>query len=1312
MAALFSGLVFFFFCIGHVCATQNPADGDLAVYGECSSVIKPNVLFLFDTSISMRKQDVIDHKIPDYDHYITYKTDNNYKLPENGQWKYKYNERDRIYMTDAGIVEFYPYNGLYDNYTFLRHIACENVKNGLIKDGYYKDGQLKIEDYWVGAKVYYKHVCQGGGLKIDYATGNYLNYLVYVDWKMDSYSFNETEYDPSVNYRNFHGTDLGYGDYRTDIVYVDMAGIRPFNSVFHPGGIKLNEMECADATASLRSKGWVKRRVWELANSGCSEWFAPKYMLMTGNFLNYLDMKRSRRYNGIDALWDVIKSRESDVRFGLMQFDLGKAKILGENIYVGNHTAWASQGGDLSFPCGAPLSMVKNKLYGRYIRGTTDIEYGQPLAFGYEGFWFDDWGKQTPLAESLVEAGLYFSGQKSWFNTYTIPEQFYKNNLYDTDHTIVSSSNGSYRSPIQCATQDNHIIIITDGKPYDDFDLLDNSKNYFGPNHPFEFSYRWIEEKVFPRYVESLSAFCDSGSDCKIGDTDSDGDTLISQSWLDDVAKYLHDNDFSSLPDKQNITTHAISFRIPSTESSFNPGFLKDTATNGGGKYAVARDKKDLVDKINQILMGSVISTSYSNAVTPVRQDDLVYSGDHTFLTFFKIKKGERDRGNIKKFKREKNQLLGVGDVQYVSSAQSPVKDLWSGPVPQGVTDVPVDGVAYVLWKQLNDIATETDGKTMAEKLVAVRNTTGTNPGRKIYTAHNNTMGLLPDLVLGDNPAVKVMRFPDLNEYYNKTDIVPFLVNTVYALGEKWPLGDIVHSNVVVAQYPKSYAQEYEVDSYLIVGANDGMLHCFDMVSGREMWAFIPPDLINDLHKLEQDKSLHSWFVDGGVAIYNESVDYKNGLKVGKGEGEYKVRFPSKLIFGERRGGTSYHVLDISDINNPGYERAIGGAGIWGQSWSKPALCQIKKSTGNAITDKTMGFVVAGGYDENQNWDNYAPAQGSDTRGKFINVYRMDGTLQATLNQSIDACITSARIIDHDHDSQRIFSRIYAGDLEGNVYHFSDDVREVTTTEGGVSKVSWVEKEYTDMDGGWQARHKLFQGHRYNVSDPSRPGQEVEISQKIFYAPVMGYSCDGNMVFFGTGNRENPEDINEKNSIYAVKEDTWNGDPYDRSDINVYTMKDEGLGGANGANLYSLIPPDNDDLLSPSQSKGWAINFPSSQRDGEKVISDVIVLDDVMIFGTYTPKSGNSNVANPTDPCNPDPNCKAGHGRIYVVNTCSAALNVKSYETGTADPMPQPAIVFDSDTGKVLIATGNGELIDPEIPVVVLDYWKHSGSGK
>ena len=74
-----------------------------------------------------------------------------------------------------------------------------------------------------------------------------------------------------------------------------------------------------------------------------------------------------------------------------------------------------------------------------------------------------------------------------------------------------------------------------------------------------------------------------------------------------------------------------------------------------------------------------------------------------------------------------------------------------------------------------------------------------------------------------------------------------------------WKLGDIVDAAPVMVGKPNSY---YEIPGYatyraaraepsrvLYVAANDGMLHCFDISDGSELWAYIPKDQLPNLSR-------------------------------------------------------------------------------------------------------------------------------------------------------------------------------------------------------------------------------------------------------------------------------------------------------------------------------------------------------------------------------------------------------------------------------------------------------------------------------
>ncbi|NOR21816.1 MAG: hypothetical protein GQ476_03870, partial [Candidatus Aminicenantes bacterium] len=88
------------------------------------------------------------------------------------------------------------------------------------------------------------------------------------------------------------------------------------------------------------------------------------------------------------------------------------------------------------------------------------------------------------------------------------------------------------------------------------------------------------------------------------------------------------------------------------------------------------------------------------------------------------------------------------------------------------------------------------------------------------------------------------------------------LINYVRGEGREWKLGDSNHSNPVVVSPPDGAATQMG-DGYqdfmntwvdrrkvVYVGANDGMLHCFDVLTGEELWGFIPYNLLPKLKNM------------------------------------------------------------------------------------------------------------------------------------------------------------------------------------------------------------------------------------------------------------------------------------------------------------------------------------------------------------------------------------------------------------------------------------------------------------------------------
>jgi len=154
---------------------------------------------------------------------------------------------------------------------------------------------------------------------------------------------------------------------------------------------------------------------------------------------------------------------------------------------------------------------------------------------------------------------------------------------------------------------------------------------------------------------------------------------------------------------------------------------------------------------------------------------------------------------------------------------------------------------------------------------------------------------------------------------------------------KRWKLGDIYHSRLAVVGAPNALttndANKADTEAYyryqknyanfkggnrcgigcpsrkevVYVGANDGMLHAFDSKTGAELWAFIPPTMLQSLRSMVSAKanSSHSIYgVDGSPVV--KDIYYGN-------------RWRTVLLAGMGRGGNGYFALDVTNPNSPSF---------------------------------------------------------------------------------------------------------------------------------------------------------------------------------------------------------------------------------------------------------------------------------------------------------------------------------------------------------------------------------------------------------
>jgi type IV pilus assembly protein PilY1 len=442
--------------------------------------------------------------------------------------------------------------------------------------------------------------------------------------------------------------------------------------------------------------------------------------------------------------------------------------------------------------------------------------------------------------------------------------------------------------------------------------------------------------------------------------------------------------------------------------------------------------------------------------------------------------------------------------------------------------------------------------------------------------------------------------------------------------------GDIIHSEPAVVHYPAANK------NIIYVGANDGMLHALDDDTGMELWAFIPPEHLGRLYRLTDAD--HDYFVDGSPVVY-AGVSQKI------------------LLIGSRRGGSSYVALDVTDYAAPRYLYGIGPNALdpnpgnspdtdtyvtLGQSWARPEKATV--ATGSTVTTTGCNvtvtatradvFLIAGGYDNNQDLATPTP---QDQNGKAVLAVNVaTGAVLDTLkvsaasHPSLGMTHSVLDVSGFDHDNDGVVSRIYFGDLGGNLFALKDD--ELQTFTPCTTPIT-----RSVVDGSWTAR-KLFSASSGSVQ------------RKIFYAPDAVQESYGEIIYFGTGDRENPDDTNVVNRFYAIKNDWTATSPLAESDLVDVTSNQIQLGtGEQKTQAKAQL----------ESGKGWFIRL---ENPGEKVVATPRVYAGVVYLTTYTPSEGAGTTSG--DPC--AASTARGVARLYAMDyKTGAAVHYFSNEAET-----------------------------------------------
>ncbi|MCP3667918.1 MAG: VWA domain-containing protein [Gammaproteobacteria bacterium] len=607
----------------------------------------------------------------------------------------------------------------------------------------------------------------------------------------------------------------------------------------------------------------------------------------------------------------------------------------------------------------------------------------------------------------------------------------------------------------------------------------------------------------------------------------------------------------------QNVKSHTIGFGI--NEGSDTANYLEDVGTAGGGSGGyLANNAAALAAVFEEIGEGaqSSISYSYNAPAIPFSSDNAAVSGKYLYVPMFTPGAKIFWKGNLKKF----SYSINNGDISVTAETGgtaidtngefSSVYDYWNGSnTPDG--GVPTEGGA----------ASNMDGT------------------RKLYTylsGNNKDLTLAVNRVTDSNAGITKLMLGVADDA-TRTEVLDWVSWQDAGNLHEGEMGAPLHTSPIVVAYPGN--------DVVFLPTTEGVLEAIDAETGEELWAFMPEELLGGINTIKEnnDSPKPYYGLDGPITIYKDA-----GKKY--------------AIFGMRRGGKNYYLLDITAREIPKFVKTISKASLsteLGQTWSKPLFMKMYV---NGITRDVL--VFGGGYDEDQDGEN---SRVNDSEGRAI--FIVDPTTGGLIKKIGSSYASEMKngiagdVLPVDINANGVIDRLYAADVSGRIIR--------------------VDIPDKDMDGG---NGSITAGIIADVNGGGTGGY-----QRFFNTPAVGYFNRGGVqylaILIGSGNRAFPSSKTTTDRFYMMKDfDVWSA-PASGS----YT-KVNGWEGANSTpadgDLYDATAnwESNATATSAMQyTRGWFINFTAP----EKSFSKAVLYDYTVLFTTYSSEAGTEN----TDRC-------------------------------------------------------------------------------
>ena len=704
----------------------------------------------------------------------------------------------------------------------------------------------------------------------------------------------------------------------------------------------------------------------------------------------------------------------------------------------------------------------------------------------------------------------------------------------------------------------------------------------------------------------------------------------------------------------QNMKTYTVAFGlswlgdfVPSDTSIWpDPTLSNDaklfdlyhTAFNGRGSFYAANDYQTLTTRLKESFTKILANQSGAAGVSFNSQE--LKTGTYIFRAFYNPATFDGDLVAIE-FDQDGQPLLDTP----VWSASEQLANVISDGVRLIVSYDPVDDIGILFDYGLSDVPKTPGGLNKAQKVyfqqekpaskavvdpdvepvgyalerVAYLHGDQSNEGTRFDNGElRERAGLLGDFA---NSTPRYVGIPQ----GVKRDFEPYPVDP-YPIPDGYPVADI--GKDLYSTFKQTYLDR---DQLVYAGANDGMLHGFDAVTGREKFAYVPNIVMDDLYQYTLPGYIHEMSVDGSPGINDVFIN----------DGRVAIeRWRTILMGGLRAGGKGYYALDITDpstfnaddmLANVLWEFTAGNDNRLGFTYSTANMVMsnaVNTSSGNQRWISLFG----NGYNQSNTYGESALFalfldQGGDLAWNRTNPHAgpnasSDDWMVMQTGVGFASGITYPNGLGVpravDTDGNGTVDYVYAGDLTGNLYRF----------------------DLTSADpADWRMTQILFKASYTN------PNTSVVTPQPITVQPIVQFNeaLGGYNVIVSTGSWMTNEDITSTNvqSLYSV----WDVNPAAsmtkvvQSELvrQSFTNVEEPYLGYSYRTLSAL--PVNYKSTTTGNPKGrtmgWKINFdmcgatgsPCPEYPGERAIRNLLVKDGVL-FGVTILPSSNAYCAN------------------------------------------------------------------------------------